>query len=253
VVMLDWRPATVLVRLVRDDDRVMTTRAATTRMYVCALDTSEFVVPRVFDRLVTCVDRLDICPDRPERVPTLLWSDDIPLVTEVMLDCSPATLLVRLVRDDEIPFTVVVRPPTEEVRPETAVFTVPSVLPRAVMALLTEANPLVTFLPSAETLEVRVDRLLVSPLTLLVSPLRLLPVLVMKAGMPVTSVVIVVRLLPVLVMKAGMPATFVMIVVRSVNSVAWLAEVARPAGTVNPPAPEAEKPEVVLATETPTK
>jgi len=39
---------------------VITASAATTRMYICALDTSEFVVEREFWRFVTWVDRLDI-------------------------------------------------------------------------------------------------------------------------------------------------------------------------------------------------
>jgi hypothetical protein len=104
-------------------------------------------------------------------VPTLFWIEVIPLVTVVRLDWMDATLLVRLVRDDEMPLTVVVRLPTEEVRPVTAVPMVPTfvlsvlTLPERVdmalfaelipllnelIALLTPANPLVTFLPRLE-------------------------------------------------------------------------------------------------------
>ena len=143
-------------------------------MYVCAFDTSEFVVDSEFCRLVTCPDNVVIWPDRPESVLTLLWIDDIPLVMDATLDWRDATLFVRLVRDDEMPLVVevrllsdVCRPATEVVRPETAVLMVPTLvlrvltLPcREVIAVLMDVMPLlmdarslvvvVTFFPRDE-------------------------------------------------------------------------------------------------------
>jgi hypothetical protein len=124
---------------------------------------------------------------------TLLWRAVIPLLILVRLDWSWPTVLVRLVRDDWMPLTVVVRLATEVVRPETAVpmlltlvlmvltldwMEVIAVLEelmvevspelRELIAELTEANPLVTFLPRLEIEPESAVRLVWSAVTLVV-------------------------------------------------------------------------------------
>jgi hypothetical protein len=140
----------------------MTASAATTRMYVCSLETDVL-------RLLTELWRFDISPAKPFKLLTVvcIWVTSFVSVVmlevmELILDAMVLTVLESVVR--EVP------------RPCTLVFTVPSVEltePRAVLIeLRVEVRPATAvliaemFLPRPPTEEVTADVIAAIPLAL---------------------------------------------------------------------------------------
>ena len=83
----------------------MTASAATTRMYVCALDTDVLRLDTLFCRVI-------MSPARGERLLTVVCIADTSLVRVVMLEDMELILVEIVLTVLEIVLTVVVREPT---------------------------------------------------------------------------------------------------------------------------------------------